>query len=191
MINKSDSWIRVSYHFANNYFLTFRCFVIGFLIKIIRFILLDDTLFFFLCITRNILNLEIKNWNFYQSIFLASNILESTCVSLRPPSSSIISSNYTIVQSHRRMKILYRIRKFFSRKFYLCLPSFIMRNAISSYFSSARNELHPSFTGYVQMGDFFVFLFCVRVAKTRNFVKYHYFEAVHPLKTSCTMVQNR
>lgn len=168
MINKSDSWIRVSYHFANNYFLTFRCFVIGFFIKIIRFILLDDTLFFlFLCITRNILNLEIKNWNFYQSIFLASNILESTCVSLRPSSSSIISSNYTIVQSHRRMKILYRIRKFFSRKFYLCLPSFIMRNAISSYFSSARNELHPSFTGYVQMGDFFVFLFWTR-ARCKN-----------------------
>lgn len=111
--------------------------------------------FFFIYITRNILNLEIKNWNFYQSIFLASNILESTCVSLRPPSSSIISSNYTIVQSYRRMKILYRIRKFFSRKFYLCLPSFIMRNAISSYFSSARNE--SLFHGVCPDGRFFCF----------------------------------
>lgn len=69
-----------------------------------------------------------------------------------------------------------------------------MRNAISSYFSSARNELHPSFVGYVQMGRarFFFFFYSrrVRVAKTRNFVKYRYFETVDPLKTSCTMVQN-
>lgn len=72
--------------------------------------------------------------------------------------------------------------EFFSRKFYLCLPSFIMRNAVSSYFSSARNELHPSFAEL--RSDFFFFFHSgrVRVAKTRNFVKYHYFEAPTSIK---------
>lgn len=79
-------------------FLRFRCFVIGFFVKIIRFILLDDTfLFFFFFIVRNFLNFEIKNRNFYLSILL--------------PHRQSQFSNYTIVERnfHRRVKILYGI----------------------------------------------------------------------------------
>lgn len=79
-------------------FLRFRCFVIGFFVKIIRFILLDDTfLSFFFFIVRNFLNFEIKNRNFYLSILL--------------PHRQSQFSNYTIVERnfHRRMKILYGI----------------------------------------------------------------------------------
>lgn len=55
-------------------------------------------------------------------------------------------------------------------KFYLCLPSFIMRNAVSSYFSSAQNELHPFFHGtsrWMEIFFFFFFLFWTR-ARCKN-----------------------
>lgn len=138
---------------------------------------------FFFFIIRNFLNFEIKNRNFYLSILFFSFEYSS-------------SSSITILELYNRRKKFSSkgensLWNSFHENFYLCLPSFIMRNAVSSYFSSARNELHPSFTGL--RSDFFFFFHSgrVRVAKTRNFVKYHYFEAVHPLKTSCTMDQNR
>lgn len=128
-------------------FLRFRCFVIGFFVKIIRFILLDDIfLFFFFFIVRNFLNFEIKNRNFYLSILFLFEYSSS--------------SSITILELYNRRKKFSSkdensLWNSFHENFYLCLPSFIMRNAVSSYFSSARNELHPSFTGL--RSDFFFF----------------------------------
>lgn len=128
-------------------------------IRMICFILLDVHLFFF--------------------FFFVSNIVEST-VSPRPPSSSIVNRITNNNRPKGRMKIL----SFF---YLIFLPSFIMRNSrFRVIFHHLKTNSIPSFMSrWMVVRDFFFFFSIrVRVAKTRNFVKYHYFETVHPLKTS-------
>lgn len=104
-------------------------------------------------------------------------------------SSSIVSSNYTkIVQDNRRIKKILS----FAKEFLFTFVHYAKRDFDLFFISSKRT---PSlFRGVCSDGSCEIFFFFysrrVRVAKTRNFVKYRYFETVDPLKTSCTMVQN-
>ena len=130
-------------------FLRFRCFVIGFFVKIIRFILLDDIfLSFFFFIVRNFLNFEIKNRNFYLSILFLFEYSSS--------------SSITILE-------LYNRRKKFSSKDENSLWNSFHENSIFVYlrslcetrfrviFHQLETNSIPLSPGYVQIFFFFPF----------------------------------